>query len=469
MYSEPKASSILPIEPKRESEPSWRVPYDESRDAPAIGKGQNAESLPRTSLCLDTGTPPPPPENMRHPESQAEIDAIYRETIGRGVIDHHSIDAAVDMPADKRRCTTTMVADFPSDVLAMMRERGTTHLTSHHESDLDSTCATYLAKSLLVHGKLPSISQNLSTFVNRIDYGRYQENDPDKFLHSLQGAFSAIKHVLLTKQYAETGKIWQDQNATRDEKIKLSSLVRDKYQNQMMASMFELLNAAEEQNRQQPGSVDFTNLDATRLKLTPGLNALLTEGGQGVKEDFKKFEKVFERAEQSKISVIDKQGNPRTVQLIIIDSSQEPELSPLGVTNLAYNRVPPDAIIAVYAGPNRKKGGDNYDIGMKPESTEIFDLKFLEQAFNEAEAEKRMPIIQELTTKVAEGTATAEEQARLAKWQTLRPGFEHIGHGDPTVSVAGNSLIAASTTSLLDFESFRAALEKARQQNQPQG
>jgi hypothetical protein len=469
MYSEPQIASFLPSEPNREPEPGWRVSFDESRDAPTIGKGQSAESLPRTTLCLDTGTPQPPPENLRHPESQAEIDAVYRETIRRGIIDHHSIDAAADIPADKRRCTTTMIADFPEDVLSMMRERGTTHITSHHESDLDSIGATYLAKSLLEKGKLPSIAAELSGFVNRIDYGRFQENDPEKFLHSLQGAFSACKHVLTAKRDAETGKIWQDQNATRDEKIKLSSLVRQTFQNQLMARMFELLNAAEKQNLLGPGSVDFADFDAERLDLPPELRILLIEGSQGVKDDFRKFEEVFEKAEERDISVIDKQGKPRTVRLLIMDLSQQPELSPLAVTSMAYDRVPPDAIIAVYAGPDRKKGGDHYDIGMKPESTEIFDLKFLERPLNDAEAEKRKPLIEDIAKKAADGRATPEEQATLAKWQALRPGFEHLGHGDPTVSVAGNSLIAASTTSLLDFEDFKTALENARQLNQTQG
>jgi hypothetical protein len=469
MYSEPTSAISLSKEPKQEAGPDWSVSFDEARDAPAIGKGQSAEHLPRTTLCLDTGTPIPPPEHMRHPKTQEEIDDIYRETIRRGTIDHHSIDATTEIPAAKRRCTTTMIADFPEDVLSMMRERGTTHITSHHESDLDSIGATYLAKSLLEKGKLPSIAAELSGFVNLIDYGRFQENDPEKFLHSLQGAFSACKHVLTAKRDAETGKIWQNQNATRDEKIKLSSLVRQTFQNQLMARMLELLNAAEKQNLLRPGSVDFADFDAEILDLPPELRVLLSEGSQGVKDDFRKFEEVFEKAEARDITVVDKQGKPRTVQLLIMDLSQQPELSPLAVTSMAYDRVPPDAIVAVYAGPDRKKGGDHYDIGMKPESTEIFDLKFLERPLNDAEAEKRKPLIQDIAKKATDGRATPEEQATLAKWQALRPGFEHLGHGDPTVSVAGNSLIAASTTSLLDFEGFKAALGKAAHPDQAQG
>jgi len=464
MYSEPKASHTATEVTLSERERDWRVTFDETRDAPTIGKGQNADQLPRTTLCLDTGTPIPPPENMRQPETQTEIDVVYRETIRNGVIDHHTIDATTDIPPEKRRCTTTMIADFPEEVLAVMRERGTTNITSHHDSDLDSICASYLAKSLLENGSLPTSAPGLSRFANRIDYGRFQENDPEKFLHSLQGAFSAIKHAVFARRDAEIGSIWNDPDATKEEKIRLSNIARTKYQNLLMSKMFELLNAAEAKNRLDPGSVDFAEFDTDELDIPPELKSTLTEGSLGVREDFRKFDDAFEKAEKTEMPIVDKQGKRREVQLIIIDLTGQPELSPLAVTSMAYNRVPPDAVIAVYAGPERKKGGDQYDVGMKPESTVIFDLKFLEEALNDAEAEKRKPLIAELEKKAAEGTATPDEQAKLAKWKTPRQGFEHLGHGDPTVSVAGNSLIAASTTSLLDFQDFRAALEKVRRE-----
>lgn len=458
----------MPGAPRKEKEPGWRVTFDENRDAPAISRGQSAEKLPRTTLCLDTGTPIPPPENMRHPETQEEIDAIYRETIRNGVVDHHTIDATTDIPPEKRRCTTAMLADFPEEVLAMMRERGTDRVTSHFDSDLDSLCATYLAKSLLEHGRLPTLSRQLSEHVNRVDYGRYDETNPDKFLRSVLGASAAIENTLNTRRDAEIGAIWKDPNATKEEKIKLSGLVRAKYQKQLMKSMFDFLNAAEAKNLAAPGSVNLTELVYADLDLDPELKAVIAEGSERVREDFRKFETVFEKAERTDIAVRDKQGKERTVQLIVADLSRQTDMHPLAVTNMAYRRIPPNAIIAVYAGPNRTKGGDQYDIGMKSESTEIFDLKFLEKAFNEAEAEKRKPIIEDLEKKAADGTATAEEQAKLTKWKTPRPGFEYLGHGDPTVSVAGNSLIAASTTSLLDFEGFRAALEKARERRPEQ-
>lgn len=463
MYSEPAANRQLAAIPSGEQEPGFRVTFDETRDAPVLGKGQSAEKLPRNVLALDTGTPIPPSEDLRHPESQERIDAVYRETIRRGIIDHHAIDATTDIPADKRRCTTTMIADFPDDVLAMMRERGVDRVTSHFESDLDSLCASYLAKSLLEHGHLPSIAGRLSEFVNRVDYGRYEETDPDKFLKSVLGASAAIENSLNARRDAEVGAIWRDPDATREEKAKLARMVRTKYQNLLMKAMFDLLNAAEAKDRANPGSVDFADLDVAGLPLAPELKTTIAEGSAGVKDDFRKFEQVWGKAEKTEMTVRDKQGNERRVRLIIVDLSAQPDLSPLAVTNIAYQRIPPEAIVAVYAGPGRKKGGDQYDIGMKPESTEIFDLKFLEKTLNEAEAERRKPIIDELEKKAAEGTATPEEQAKLAKWKTPRQGFEHLGHGDPTVSVAGNSLIAASTTSLLDFAGFRAALEKARQ------
>ncbi len=472
MHSEP----VAPVRPenlagnKNEIEPRMTVVFDEARDVPTISRGQSAEKLPRTTLCLDTGTPLPPPENMRHPETQEEIDAVYRETIRNGVIDHHSIDATVDIPTEKRRCTTAMLADFPEDILAMMKERGTDRVTSHFDSDLDSLCATYLAKSLLQHGRLPSLAKKISEHVNKVDYGGFDEKDPEKFTKSLLGINSSLENVLFAHRDAELDAIWKNPNATREEKIKLSGLVKTRYQNQILKYLFDFLNAAETRNQSEPGSVDLLDLDPEKLGLEPELKEILAEGRLRVKEDFVKFESVFEKAEKTRMTVKDKMGNDRDVELIVIDLTGQTDLHPLAVTYMAYVRVPPDSIIAAYAGPDRKKGGDQYDIGMKPESTEIFDLKFLEKPMNEAEAKMRGPIIAKLEAEEADGTISEENKLKLAKWKMLRPGFESTGLGDPTVSVAGNSLIAASTTSLLDFKGFRSALEKARQgQSQAQG
>ena len=125
------------------------------------------------------------------------------------------------------------------------------------------------------------------------------------------------------------------------------------------------------------------------------------------------------------------------------------------MTNMAYMRMPPETIVAVYAGQDRKKGGDNYDIGMKVESLDLFDLTSLEAIFNDAEREKREPILLSLRQKEKEGTLSEEETKLLKTWTTLRPGKEYLGIGDPTVCVAGGSLIAASKTSLLNAEDFR--------------
>ncbi len=447
--------------PVQEKEPVWRVIFDPDRDAPTLGKGQSAENLPPNVLALDTGTPLPPPENLRDPENQTQVDAVYRETIGRGIIDHHSIDHTVNIPSEQRRCTTAMLAGFPTEVLAMMTERGIDRVTSHHDSDLDSTCSTYLAKSLLQYGRLPQIASRLSEFVNKVDYGRFRENDPDKFLHSLQGAFSAIKHTHTNQRDFEMKKIWTDENATTQEKIKLSDLCRDKYQGLILRDMFDLLNSAEEQ-LEKGAEVDFEDFAFEDLPVNQETRDALVSGGSEVKEDFVRFERVFEKAETTTIQVQGKDGKSHEVQLFIVDSSSEPDISPLGVASIAYQRVPAESIIAVWAGSGRRKGGDIYDIGMKPESTEIFTLKFLEAALNDAEEEKRQPILADLERKNADGTITEEEKKTLTAWRTPREGFEYLGHGDPTVCVAGGSLVAASNTSLLGFGDFRLALLKAK-------
>ncbi|MGA1192399.1 MAG: hypothetical protein ACO3XO_08975, partial [Bdellovibrionota bacterium] len=134
---------------------------------------------------------------------------------------------------------------------------------------------------------------------------------------------------------------------------------------------------------------------------------------------------------------------------------------PLAVTNLSYLRFPPEAVIGVFAGSERLGGGDAYNVGIKPETAQaIFSLDFLASPFSKREKDLRAPIITELTERESKGEISDEQRETLQTYQTLRPGFEHLEIGDPTVCVAGGSLIAASNSSLLKWDDFYTVISE---------
>lgn len=432
-----------------------------------LAKGASAEKIPPHMLVMDTGQPWVPEAEQREPKTQEELDALYRETIKRGIIDHHGIDSAVlNLPEGvERKCATKMVADFAPEVLAVIKSRDVSSVTAHFDSDLDSIASTYLAKALVQSGdisKMPKITKALGDFVNLTDYGKYRESDPQKYASSLQGVFGSIKHILMVKQRAEMGANW-------------SREVVDRYNQELVDRSIEVLNACEKASVDTV--VDMTALDTEALALSEKTRKLLEQGTKLTIEDFEKFSKEFEKAEQSTATVTTKDGRQIEVPMIVFT---EPDLHPLVVTNMTYQRVAPEAIVAVYAGDGRKYGGDMYDIGIKPETAALFDLKAIEMPMNAAEESARKELFSDLETMVTEGrTPTPEQQALLdrwmsekklpsntpkdllAKWKTLRPGFEHTGHGDPSVVVAGGSLLAASNTSLMDAAGFRRILAES--------
>lgn len=435
-----------------------------------LTKGASAEKIPSHMLVMDTGQPWVPETDKREPKTQEELDALYRETIGRGIIDHHGIDSAVlNLPQGvERKCATKMVADFAPEVLAVIKKRNVSSVTAHIDSDLDSIASTYLAKALVQSGdaaKMPKITKQLGDFVNLTDYGKYRESDPQKYANSLQGVFSSIKSALMNKQRAEMGAMWGDASKTPEVKRREAGEISARYSQEVVERSIEVLNACE---RASVGStIDLAALDTQALVLSEKTRMLLETGTKLTIEDFKKFNKEFEKAEKTTARVITKEGKEIEVPLLIFN---QPDLNPLAVTNMAYQRVAPEAIVVVFAGGERKYGGDMYDVGIKPETADLFDLKALEMPLNEAEEQMRQGLFGDLEAMVAEGRSpTIEQQAALdrwkmkpqdllAKWKALRPGFEHTGHGDPTVVVAGGSLLAASTTSLMNAEEFRRVL-----------
>ncbi len=415
-----------------------------------IGKGGSAEGMPRDMLVVDTGQPTLPSMEKRSPRTVEEVDELYRETIRGGIVDHHSIDAAVlNMPEGAvRRCAAKMVADFPSEVVALIKDRDIRSVSGHTDSDLDSITATYLTKTLVDSrdaASLPGFTERLGDFVNLVDYGRFSETDPDKVVQSLMGYFGALKSQTLGRMGAEIGAVWRSADIPQGEKPARAQAISDKFHGEMMKHMFTVYNAcvkAESAGK----TIDFTNLDAADLTLPADTKKLLDAGKEQVRADIEAFNKEFEVAEQTRVVVKTKEGADLEVPLVIFGHTQ---LSPLLVTNMSYSRMPPETIVAAYAGQERTKGGDCYDVGIKPESLDLFNLTFLEVPLNDAERAKREPLI-------AAGNG-------LEAWTTLRKGKEYLGHGDPTVAVAGGSLIAASNTSLLSSEEFRTVLMNAFQ------
>ncbi len=430
-----------------------------------IPKGGDAKKMledPGTQniLVCDTGQPLFPPAEMRSPQNQEDLDDVYRWTIKNGIIDHHGIDAAIIALDNnlERKCATKMIADFPDEVLRLIDLRGINQVTAHFDSDLDSIASTYLAKSLIEHHQLPAITKYLAEQVNLVDYGRFDIKDPEKYINTLPGIFGSIKSSILQRQSAELGKVFALPETTEQEKAEKGKKIGatfGKYGQMLIDASISFLNSCNELYCKKQGDVDLAEIDIDALNISDTLNEIIKEGQNNEKLEYLKFYEAREKAERSSVVVKNKEGQEIRVPVIIYT---EPDLNPLSVTNKSYLVEDDNAIIAVYAGPNRKHGGDAYDVGIKPDTAARFDLKFLEKPFNLAEATLRKPIIEELEKLQHQGTITGEEKKKLEKWKTLRQGFEYLEQGDPTVCVAGGSLIAASTTSLLKPENFRRVL-----------
>ncbi len=423
-----------------------------------VMKGGASDKVPREMLVVDTGQPQVPPPEMRHPKTAEDVDELYRWTIRNGIVDHHGIDAVVlDIPTEAtRRCAAKMVADFPEEVVALIKERDIRHVTGHVDSDLDSITATYLTKRLVETrdaASLPNFVKSLGDAVNRTDYGRVQEADPEKLVHMLPGVFMSLKSVSLRPMGSEMGAIWRNGDIPAADKPARAAQVSEKYHKLLIERMFAFYNACVRADRDGK-KIDFDAIDFDALDLSPGLRATLNEGVLNTMEAFEAFNIEFAAAERHPMRVTTKNGDQIDVTLLLFPQTK---LTPLMVTNMSYTRVPPETIVAAYIGPNDKKI-DCYDIGIRPETLDLFDIAFLEVPLNQAEADKRAPLLAELKEKETAGTLDPLEAERLKIWTTLRQGKEYLGHGDPTVAVAGGSLVAASNTSLLTPEDFRAVI-----------
>jgi hypothetical protein len=432
-----------------------------------LPKGGSASQIPEHVLVLDTGQPIPPPAELQTPRTQADVDTLYRLTIASGIVDHHSIDATVPAfpPGCARLSTTGMIASFPLDVLDLVKQRGKVEVTAHIDSDLDSMAASYLARALVQYqtiDALPQMADRLGEYVNQVDFGRERmplnaDRSPnvEAFAKSLSGVFCALKTSIDRERQNVLGPIFADKDKSWDEKKVEIAAVNEIFQRELTARSFELLNRCEDAFRVSSGTLDFRNISLVVSTLSEETMRHIEAGSASFAKDMGVLKAELERSTRKEVQVRTKGGELRHVELIVIPQTA---LHPLQAANLVDYFVGPDAITAVYAGPNRTKGGDAYDIRVRPETVEMFDLKELELPLNRAEAKRREPELASLRAKVSEGTATADEQKLLSTWETPRQGFQHLGHGDPTVCVAGGSLIAASSSSRLTSDDFVRAI-----------
>lgn len=478
--SERPLANLTPEELKHLAESP--VTYNPEVSKATMGKGQSAEKEPANVLVLDTGNPAKP--DRAQVSTKEEQDEVYLQTIARGVVDHHTIDSKVHLAEGlEAKCATRMAADYPDAVLKMMRERGTTEIKVHNDSDLDAVSSAYLATALIgqkehAQATLPTIATELGEFANQVDFGRYRESDAEAYSKSLMGLFAGIKRYIDDKIKEQGGAIWGDQVKTPDEKRAEYGKLMAASSEALMKYSFALLNACNEYKAKN-GSIDLKNLDLSALPIKDEkLLSVIQEGLPKVKEEFTTFNSEFAAAEAGKrtITVMGPDGKPREAVLYTVT---ETTLSPTTVTNMAYVRVPDNAIVAVFAGPERTKGGDMYDIGMKTESTDRFNLRFMVAHFNQLEAKKRAEVFGNLDA-LAAGTEQPTEAQQLwlnrwrltpaqlkEKWTAKRKGYEDY-HGDPTVCVSqGDSLVAASNTSLLTPEDFSAVLSQLGQEQAP--
>lgn len=414
-----------------------------------------AQKLKEHTLVTDTGANTEYLEKYQDQELSPEvIDEIYRETIKQGVIDHHSVDAFLASRGQRsEKCATQMVLDYADTVKEAIVNNGIKKVETHYDSDLDAVASAYLTKSLIDQGELPEIAGSLAAITNETDYGRLNErgaefNDPEKFVKTLPGVFGSLKtrfNELASERIAKEGfspAILAEAEAARNE------------------AFFEVLNAAEAKGMDLTG--DISELDS---ELSASTRENLDKGREIVKAEYEQFNQDFAQAAKGEITITDQAGKDMKAKAVVGESDQ-----PLSFTNLSYLRTTPDTVVAVFAGAKRKSG-DNYDIGIQPDMARTMDLRGLCLALNKAEMKKRQEILakpeEERNDKEKEMVKAWSEQDDREAFTGLKDMIaqgelaeDEVPMKDPTVLVAGGSLIAASRTSLLEAAEFKKVVSE---------
>ncbi|MFC1787865.1 hypothetical protein ACFLZY_01450 [Patescibacteria group bacterium] len=419
--------------------------------AAALGKGEAVDpkaKLEQNTAVTDTGAYADflTPYQEQSEFTPDQIDQIYQETITSGIIDHHSIDSFFASKGIKsEKCATQMVADYPEAVLELIKVNGVKQVETHFDSDMDAICSAYLTKSLIDNGQLPGLAEKLASITNMLDYGRLSElgedyNAPENFVQTLPGVFSSLKSA-----FSEVA-------SQRIKKEGFSPAILAEAEAQRNAAFFEILNLAEQSGVDVTG--DISVLDS---QLSEELLDFLKTGQESIKEEYKQFQKEFAKAE----TIETQNGDP-----VIIAKSPKP----LTFTNLAYLQTSPETIVAVFGGLERE-ANDHYDIGIQPDQAKNIDLRGLCLALNKTERKKRDQILVK-----DDSEKTDAEKELVTGWQKekTREAFaglnEMIDNGevnendvldiDPTVLVAGNSLIAASRSALLTQSEFTQTIKE---------
>ncbi len=427
---------------KKEQRQTLETVFDPQNCQTNLGKGE--QKTPQNGeFILDTGDY----------ELKGEGDP-YIETIDAGVIDHHRIDnlfrlKGIDLVP---KCSAKIVADYSEHILRQIKERKITKTATHFDGDLDSIVSSYLIHSLIQKNKLPLSAQTIATHTNKVDYGMFRENDPQKYLHSLSGFFASIKSTLNSERDQELVKEVFGNQAMKDatgrlttEGIQTLNNIKTKYEVLFTQKMFELLNLIEKETVAN-SSFD-PEKEMNKLDLPIDLQEIVKKGQENLKIGLEKFNTDFEKVESITVKIqVPNSEKTVTVPMII---ALEPESSPLTFTNLAYQKTSPETIIAVFGGPKRK-GGDSYNIGITPESASIIDMGAICVALNRAEKVKRDELPND--DEIIKNLQTQPDRLGMS-------GPEQILTKDPTVLVAGGTLIAASRNSLLSAKEFLQVLK----------
>ncbi|KKR08034.1 MAG: hypothetical protein UT32_C0004G0008 [Parcubacteria group bacterium GW2011_GWC2_39_14] len=384
----------------------------------------------------------------------------YVETIKTGVVDHHRLDNMFRVRGQvlDPRCSAKIIVTYVDDVSRMIEARGVHTTLAHADGDLDSIVSSYLIQSLIQRKELPVGAMKLAEHVNKVDYGMYREADIEKYLASLSGIFSAIKSDLASARDGELGKevfgnpeMKAPNGRLNDAGVQRLNEIKTKYENLLAERMFQVLNETENAAVANSEFDPEKDMDAHVINLAPEVQESIERGKVLTRKELEVFNQDFEQAERTTIKIkVPKTGETIEVPVII---ALEPKTVPTAFTNIAYQRITPDTIVAVYGGANRK-GGDMYDIGIKQESAALLDIGELCVALNRAEKEKR----DQLAVDDPIRTALESQPDRLGM-----SGPEQILTKDPTVLVAGGTLIAATRSSLLsakDFNSIIKSLQK---------
>ena len=428
---------------------------------PVLDKGMEVnleEKLRNNTFVTDTGSNKSFLEKyrmMKEDEIMKNIDNIYQDGIKTGVIDHHMIDnffAEHNITINK--CSSKIILNYTTTVLKVIKKYKIKNIETHKDSDSDAIVSSYLLQSLIQKGELPVIAEDLVELVNRLDYGQFNEST-DIFFRSIIGAFIAVKNILTARGRKALGKevfanleLKKDHGRLNTEGRRMLVEIRDKYENLRNFYSFEILNKANQAKSENKDFNILTDMPKLQDSYSEELQEILETGLKKLYDALERFEAGFRNSEVFEAVIENKEVN------ILLSSCSNPTI----FTNFAYSRTSSNTIVAVYReekGIGIEESGDQYNVGIKVEEVDNINLIGIWQALNIAEKKKRDALYQK-----PEEEKNSKEKNLIDKWENQRPrhfiGLEGliVLEKDPTALVAGNSLIAASRTSLLSKEEF---------------